>query len=167
MSNDNGYYNDEGTRYGAGPTPPPFPGDRRQGYEPRHGYDGGVGGQHNYGDQPDYSRHHYGTPPYPQMPSRQWDRQPMPQQEAQTNPMGTAGFILSIVTAVIGWIPYMGWLIWVLAVVFSAIGMSRKPRGLAIAGLIIALGLPLLLVLAVIAFGISIAALGSTGLAEI
>jgi hypothetical protein len=82
----------------------------------------------------------------------------------QNNPMGVAGFVLSLITTVIGWVPYVGWLIWLLAVVFSAIGMGKKPRGLAVAGLIISVGLPVLLIVAVITLGISLAALGEAGL---
>ena len=81
----------------------------------------------------------------------------------QSNSMGTAGFVLSLISVFLGWIPYCGWAIWLLAVVFSAIGLGRRPRGLAVAGLIISVAIPLLLVLAVVAFGLSLAFL-STGM---
>lgn len=93
--------------------------------------------------------------PY-QQPQAQW--QSLPQQR-HSNGLGTTGFVLAIITMFIGWIPYIGWLIWLLAVVFSAIGMGSRPRGLAIAGLIISVAIPILVVLAVIAFGVSLAAL--------
>lgn len=53
--------------------------------------------------------------------------------------MGTAGFVLSLVSVFIGWVPFVGWLIWILGSVFSFIGLFRQPRGLAIAGVIISL----------------------------
>jgi len=53
--------------------------------------------------------------------------------------MGTAGFVLSLVSVFIGWVPLIGWLIWILSVIFSFIGLFRQPRGLAIAGVIISL----------------------------
>lgn len=53
--------------------------------------------------------------------------------------MGTAGFVLSIVGLFLRWIPFVGWLIWLLGAVFSFIGLFKTPRGLAIAGVIISL----------------------------
>ncbi len=105
-----------------------------------------------------------GEPYYNQPPRQQWQPAPAQQTMPQNNPMGVAGFVLSLITTVIGWVPYVGWLIWLLAVVFSAIGMGKKPRGLAVAGLIISVGLPVLLIVAVITLGISLAALGEAGL---
>lgn len=168
MSNDNCYYNNENCRngnrpYGGEPTPPPFPGDRRnRGHErePYRNYDMPYGHRPCYGGQPP----HYGGQP----PRQQWQQSQTSFQQpvAATNPFGTAGFVLSIVTMLVGWLPYLGWLIWVLAIVFSAIGMSKKPRGLATAGLIISVGIPVLLLMAVILLGISIAAFGETAIAE-
>lgn len=140
MLNENGYYNNGNGCYSGGnhqygggqPTPPPFPGDRRYAME-------GMSNQ----------------------PRQPWQPMP-PQQPVQpTNSIGTAGFVLALISMVIGWLPYMGWLIWLLAVVFSAIGMGKKPRGLAIAGLIISVGLPVLALLALIALGISLATLSA------
>ena len=150
MSNDNGYYNNTGYPYGGGaPVPPPFPGDRRnRGREPYMDAAPGYGGE----------------PYYNQPPRQQWQPAPAQQTMPQNNPMGVAGFVLSLITTVIGWVPYVGWLIWLLAVVFSAIGMGKKPRGLAVAGLIISVVLPVLLIVAVITLGISLAALGEAGL---
>lgn len=51
--------------------------------------------------------------------------------------MGLAGFILSLVTLV-GWMfPFAGFITWLLGLIFSCIGMSKRPRSFAIAGLII------------------------------
>jgi hypothetical protein len=68
------------------------------------------------------------------------------QQKNQSNGAGIAGFILALISLFIGWVPILGWLFWFLGLVLSFIGIFRKPRGLAIAGLIISLlGLILLL----------------------
>ena len=65
--------------------------------------------------------------------------QPYAPGQNRNNGMGTAGFVLSLVSIFIGWVPLVGWLIWILASVFSFIGLFRQPRGLAIAGIIISL----------------------------
>ena len=62
-----------------------------------------------------------------------------PGQQRPSNGIGTAGFVLAIVSVFIGWVPLLGWLIWILGAVFSFIGLFRQPRGLAIAGVIISL----------------------------
>lgn len=50
------------------------------------------------------------------------------------NPLGTAGFVLSAVTFVVGWVPELGFIVWVLGAIFSGLGIFRKPRYPAIAG---------------------------------
>lgn len=51
--------------------------------------------------------------------------------------MGTAGFVLSLVAFFLCWVPVLDWILWILGVIFSFIGVFKKPRGLAIAGLVI------------------------------
>ena len=69
------------------------------------------------------------------------------QAPAASNAMGTAGFIIASVTIFLFWIPVLGWILWLLGLIFSGIGVTRKPKGLAIAGLVISLiGLILLIV---------------------
>ena len=69
------------------------------------------------------------------------------QAPAASNAMGTAGFIIALVTFFLFWIPVLGWILWLLGLIFSGIGVTRKPKGLAIAGLVISLiGLILLIV---------------------
>jgi hypothetical protein len=61
--------------------------------------------------------------------------------------MGILGFILSLVAGgfmLIGLIPFLGWLNWITtlpigiaAVIFSALGMSKNPGGIGVAGLVI------------------------------
>lgn len=88
---------------------------------------------------PGYSAGHQGQPWQPYAPGQQ-----------KSNGIGTAGFVLSLVSMFIGWVPLVGWLIWILAAVFSFIGLFRQPRGLATAGVIISLVLiPMLVTLLV------------------
>ena len=63
----------------------------------------------------------------------------------QGNGMAVAGFVLALCSVVLFWFPFVSFLLWVLGIVFSAIGLKRANdhglpnRGLAIAGLVIAL----------------------------
>jgi len=66
--------------------------------------------------------------------------------EKKSNGVGTAGFILAIIGFFLGWIPYLGWLVWALGLILSAIGVFKQPRGLAIAGLIISVAVIILIV---------------------
>lgn len=61
------------------------------------------------------------------------------QVEKKTNGLGTAGFVISLVALFLGWVPVLGWILWLLGLIFSSIGVFRKPKGLAIAGLVISL----------------------------
>lgn len=63
---------------------------------------------------------------------------------AKSNGIGTAGFVLALVTLFLGWIPVLGWAMWLLGLIFSAIGVSKAKKvqsgmGLSIAGLVISL----------------------------
>jgi hypothetical protein len=67
----------------------------------------------------------------------------------KSNGIGTAGFVLAIIAVVLCWIPILGWIIWLLGLIFSFIGVFKKPKGLSIAGLIIScIDLILLIVVA-------------------
>ncbi len=57
--------------------------------------------------------------------------------QGKGNGLGTAGFVLALIALFLGWIPVLGWILWLLGVIFSLIGVFRTPRGLSIAGLII------------------------------
>lgn len=57
--------------------------------------------------------------------------------DKKSNTMGTAGFVLALVAFVLCWIPVLNWILWILGVIFSVIGVFKMPRGLAIAGLVI------------------------------
>ncbi len=67
----------------------------------------------------------------------------------QKNGMGVAGFVLALCAFVFCWVPVLDWILWILGVVFSLIGVFRQPKGLAIAGLVISfIGLIILIVAA-------------------
>lgn len=53
------------------------------------------------------------------------------------NGLGTAGFVLALIGLFVGWIPFVGNLIWFLGAVFSVIGIFKPSKGLAIAGTVI------------------------------
>ncbi len=83
--------------------------------------------------------------------------------ERRTNGLGTAGFVLAVLTIVLGWVPVFGWFTWALGLIFSFIGMFKAPRGLAIAGFIISL-LGLIMILFV--FALIAAAIGVAGVSS-
>ncbi len=69
------------------------------------------------------------------------------QRENQTNGIGTAGFVLALIAIFLGWIPVLGWVIWLLGLIFSFVGVFKSPKGLSVAGLVISfIGIILLIV---------------------
>lgn len=82
------------------------------------------------------------------------------------NGMATAGFVLALITIFLGWIPVLGWIIWLLGLIFSSVGLAKakkvegKGKGLAIAGLVISLiGIAFLILLAVGLLGLGAASM--------
>jgi len=68
------------------------------------------------------------------------------QTEKKSNGVGTAGFVLALIAVFLGWVPVLGWIIWLLGLILSFVGVFKHPKGLAIAGLVISLiGIILLL----------------------
>lgn len=64
--------------------------------------------------------------------------QPTPQVIVKkSNGLGTAGFIIALIALIFCWVPVLDWILWILGVIFSLIGVFKAPRGLAIAGLVI------------------------------
>lgn len=61
------------------------------------------------------------------------------QVEQKTNGLGTAGFVVSLICSIFCWVPGVNFVLWFLGLLFSFIGIFKKPRGLAIAGFIIAI----------------------------
>lgn len=97
--------------------------------------------------------------PARQQPPQQIIVQTVPQRHS--NGIGTAGFVLSVLSIVLCWVPVLDWVLWLLGLVFSFVGVFRRPRGLAITGLVLSLlGVLLLILLA----GVLVAALASDSL---
>jgi hypothetical protein len=85
-------------------------------------------------------------PPPQEQPQQQQPQPPQPgqtvvyvnQQEAPPrNGIGTAGFILALLGLIFCWVPGLGLVLGVIGLILSLIGLSRRPRGLAIAGVCI------------------------------
>ncbi|MGM9827181.1 MAG: hypothetical protein ACI30O_03205 [Muribaculaceae bacterium] len=55
----------------------------------------------------------------------------------QGNGMGVAGFVLALLGLILCWVPILNWILWILGLIFSIIGMFKPKKGLAIAGLVI------------------------------
>ena len=54
-----------------------------------------------------------------------------------SNGIGIAGFVISLVCIFLCWIPILNFIVWLPGMILSLIGIFKKPRGLAIAGLVI------------------------------
>ena len=67
----------------------------------------------------------------------------------ETNGIGTAGFILSLISLILSWVPGVGWFVWFLGCFLSFMGMFWKPRGLAVVGFLISI-IGLIVLLAVV-----------------
>jgi hypothetical protein len=61
------------------------------------------------------------------------------QTEKKSNGIGTAGFVLALIAIFLGWVPVLGWILWLLGLIFSFVGVFKTPKGLSIAGLVISL----------------------------
>lgn len=72
------------------------------------------------------------------------------QTPSRSNGLGVAGFVLSLIAVFFGWVPFLGWVLWLLGLILSICGVFKTPKGLAIAGLVISL---IGLILLIVAFG--------------
>ena len=61
------------------------------------------------------------------------------QVERKSNGVGIAGFVLALIAIFLGWVPILGWILWLLGLILSFVGVFKQPRGLAIAGLVVSL----------------------------
>ena len=59
--------------------------------------------------------------------------------QSQTNGLGTAGFVVSLIGLFTFYIPIFGFIIWFIGSSLSYYGRKKEPKGLAIAGTIISL----------------------------
>ncbi|MDR2409556.1 MAG: hypothetical protein LBE13_15805 [Bacteroidales bacterium] len=78
--------------------------------------------------------------------------------------IGITGFVLALIALSISWMPVVGWILGILGLVFSFIGLFKRPRGFAIAGFVISL-IDLVFKLLVVFAGIGVL-LGLLGLAS-
>lgn len=121
--------------------------------------------QTNYGPQ-QQPQTNYGPQQQPQ--TNYGPQQPPFQQiyhvhapEKKTNGIGTAGFVLALLGVILSWVPVLGWILWLLGLIFSGVGLSKQPKGLAIAGLVISL---ISLVILILVIGVFAGAAASYGL---
>ena len=61
------------------------------------------------------------------------------EQRYKSNGLGTAGFITSLLGLLLSWVPFLGWILWLVGALLSLIGVFKSPRGLAITGIILSL----------------------------
>lgn len=52
-------------------------------------------------------------------------------EKSNSNGLGVAGFVLALIGLFIGFVPILGWIIWLLGAIFSFAGLFKQPRGLA------------------------------------
>ena len=111
---------------------------------------------HSQSSQPNGGQPYFGTPQQPQFAAQTPYGVPYPQPR-RSNGIGTAGFVVTLVNMVLGFIPFVNFLciiLWPLGLILSIIGMLKSPRGLAIAGFVLSLlGVILLLILLMIGAG--------------
>ncbi len=96
------------------------------------------------GAQGQYPGQQYGYNPQPQYPG--WQQ---PDRQQGSNGMGITGFVLSLVAMFTALLPGVNFIVWLLGLIFSCIGLRHRPRGLAVAGLVISL-IPLVLLIVVL-----------------
>lgn len=63
---------------------------------------------------------------------------PQTPRRAGENGIGIAGFVCAVCAVILGQ-SFSAMALWLLGLIFSSIGLSRRPRGLAIAGFIISI----------------------------
>lgn len=59
------------------------------------------------------------------------------QKNNKSNGLGVAGFVLALIGLLFCWVPILNIILWILGLTLSFVGLFKKPRGLAIAGLCI------------------------------
>ncbi len=79
-----------------------------------------------------------------------------PQPVRQKNGPGSAGLVLSILGLVLCWVPIANLILWFLGFLFSFIGVFKRPRGKAIAGLIISV-ITVIVLVCLVALGAAVA----------
>ncbi len=82
-------------------------------------------------------------------------------QRSKGNAVGIAGFVLALVALVFSWVPVLNWILWIVGLILSAIGVFKVPRGLAIAGLVISLVSVIIIIAVVASFAAAVAGIDS------
>ena len=44
---------------------------------------------------------------------------------SNSNGIGTAGFILALIAIFLVWVPFLGWIVWILGLILSGIGVTK------------------------------------------
>ena len=76
-----------------------------------------------------------------------------PQPVSRKNGIATAGLVLSILGLALCWMPFANVILWFLGILFSFIGVFKRPRGKAIAGLIISVVSLVVIIVVYAAYG--------------
>ncbi len=78
------------------------------------------------------------------------------QREERKNKIGTAGFVFAMLSLFLGVIPVLGWIFWLLGIIFSSVGLGRSPKGLAPAGLVVSIIALFVIIIVSVSIGYSI-----------
>lgn len=73
----------------------------------------------------------------------------------QKNNIGLAGFIIALIDLIFSWAPFANWVLWLVGLILSLIGLTKKPKGFAIAGTIISC-IDIIIILIIISAGLAI-----------
>jgi len=52
--------------------------------------------------------------------------------------MAIAGLVMGILSVIFGWVPVLGWILVILGIIFSAIGIKQR-KGMGITGLVLSI----------------------------
>ena len=74
--------------------------------------------------------------PY-QQPKQSFQQTPQQAAPRRRNGIGTTGFIFTLLGLIFCWVPIVNLVFWFLGILFSFIGLFKRPKGLAIVGFIL------------------------------
>ena len=86
--------------------------------------------------------------------------QQVPEQKS-SNGLGIAGFVVSLCSAFMVWVPFLNFVLALVGLILSAMGMKKEPKGLATAGLVISIIFLIVSLIWVIIILIAASAVGS------
>jgi hypothetical protein len=70
------------------------------------------------------------------------------QKPSKSNSIGRVRFVLALIALLLCWAPFLNWLLWLLSLILSGVGITKQPR---VAGLDISL-LGLIIIVFVLSF---------------